>query len=288
MKSILIRKEMVNAINEEKGISDSLATNVRNIYEELVKNIAQNKNNIETQMNGVKYKNGTYKRMDFFGKQLTINYVCYNFINYQCFDFYLKAIPYVCHLSGNNVMDITIYAVSGKILWKTLLNDLTHELTHAFQQNKSKRVFASSKVYRIATQLKDDKSRTKLDNCIGRTIYLSYKFEQDAYFHSLYITLMHCEGLASFDITLKNSDIYKVWETLMDNMEFIKSTNYVPEELQKVGYNYRKLITNCDKAIKNIEWKISRVVNKAKKDFKKAYVVEEKESFGDICRFDKI
>lgn len=65
MKSILIRKEMVNAINEEKGISDSLATNVRNIYEGLVKNIAQNKNNIETQMNGVKYKNGTYKCMDF-------------------------------------------------------------------------------------------------------------------------------------------------------------------------------------------------------------------------------
>lgn len=288
MKSILLSEDIIRAINEEQGISNELMNKINDVYYGLLDDIAQNKNNVITQMNGVKRKDGRYCYDDFFGKPVYVNYVCYNFVNRQCFEYYFPTLPYYCQISANNVADVIVYFVSGRVYGRTLLNDLAHELTHAFHQNKTKKVFASSNVYQTAIKLKDDKSKSKMDRCIGRTIYLSYKFEHDAYFHSLYSNLMSCDTLSSFEPTLLNSDIYRLLEILKENLKIIKNVRYIPTELKSLGYNYGKLIRSCNKAVENIQWKIARVYNKATEDFRRINAVEEKEIFSNPLDFENI
>lgn len=271
-----IDEDLKTVINEEQGVSMELYNKTYEIYNIITSSVTNNKNCNECGIKGVKYKNGSLDYKDFFGNSIIIEYYFYNFINNNVFKNEANKIKRICRIKNKSILQITIFAVSGTILSKITLDDLSHELEHLYQYNKADKIFASSSLYNKAIMVKKKCDRDRYEYCVADAIYISRKFEQDAYFQSLYINLMQCNLLEEFDEVLTHSDIYNALRALKIHLNDIKYFGYIPTIFQNENYSYQKLITDCKNAIKNIQWKMARVYNKAFNDYREKHITDEK------------
>lgn len=284
---IEIDEGLKKIINEEKGISKELQDITYDVYNKLTDIIKSNK--ISTiHSNDVRYKSGEFCYNNFLGRVIKIKYHYYNFISADSFKLKSNKVNYINRTINDNAIEITVYAISGTIQKVNLLEGLVHELEHLYQYNKANKVFSKSDVYVYALKLKDECEKWTLPYCIGDAIYLSRRFEQDAYVNSLYTRLMNCVFPSDFDDTLHSGDIYNALKRLKFYLKEIKSCKTFPTHLQNIGYTHHKFIKECSKAIDNLQRKIARVYNKAKEDFYKENGVEEKEMFGDVGKLDNL
>lgn len=163
----------------------------------------------------------------------------------------------------------------GTILKQKVLDELSHELELLYRYSKANRIFATNQLYANAIEFKRIAKRNTFEYCVADTVYLSRKFEQDAYLQSLYVKLMNCEFLEDFETILMESDIYNALRALKVHLKDIEYFGYLPKQFQIGKYSYKKLVNDCKNAIKNIQWKMAKVYNKAKTDYKKEHCIEE-------------
>jgi hypothetical protein len=266
-------------INEEQGVSMELVEKTYDIYDTLVSSIKTNTNYQPCNINGVRYKVGVFGYDNFFDSSIKIEYLYYNFFDKECFEKNYNSIRHICRVKNDTVLQITILAISGTILKQKALDELSHELEHLYQYTKANRIFATNQMYVNAIEIKRIAKRNTFEYCVADTIYLSRKFEQDAYLQSLYVKLMNCEFLESFETILRESDIYNALRALKTHLKDIECIGCLPKQFQIRKYSYKKLVNDCKNAIKNIQWKMARVYNKAKADYRKEHCIEEKFSY---------
>lgn len=281
---IRIDEDLKRVINEEQGISRELECITYDVYDKIVDDIRQHKVYI-IYSNDIRYRYGEFIYDNFFGKQIKIIYYYYNFTSAESFKLNLKKVNYICQTINDKVVEVTVYANSGTIQEVNLLDSLAHELEHMYQYTKANKVFSEDKVYEYALMLKDKCEKSTLSYCIGDVIYLSRKYEQEAYLNSLYTILMNCDTLSDFETTLYHSEVYEILRLLKFYLSELKPIKTFPTDLQKMGYTHHKFIKECTKAIEYMQWKIARVYNKATNDYRKKNVVEEKELYVSFVKF---
>lgn len=275
----MVDEELKIVINEEQGVSMELYNKTYEIYDFITSSIINNRNYNECEIDGVKYKKDSLIYKDFFGREIAIEYYFYNFLNKKVFKNEVKKIKRVCRVKNKTILQITIFAISGTFLREITLDDLSHELEHLYQYKKANKIFADSELYKMAIIIKNRHHKNSYEYCVADAIYISRKFEQDAYFQSLYMDLMQCNLLEAFNETLGNSDIYNALRALKTHLNDIKYFGFIPSMFQTEKYSYRKLVNDCENAIKNIQWKMARVYNKALNDYRKKYITDEKFSY---------
>lgn len=280
---IRIDEDLKRVIKEEQGISNELDCITYDIYDKIINEIKLNKIQIIF-TNDIRYKVGDFNYDNFFGKTINIKYNYYNFITHEAYKLKFNRINYITR-STKTTLEITIYAICGTLQKLTFLNDLSHELEHIYQYTLADKNFADNDVYEYAIKLKDECAKNTLPYYIGHAIYLSRKYEQDAYANSLYSQLMNCVFLSDFEKTLYNSDAYITLQILKDHLNKIKHYKTFPTDLQKIGYTHHKFVKECIKAIDYMQRKIARVYNKATNDYRKKNGVEEKEIYESFVRF---
>lgn len=277
---VKIDETLRQVINEEQGISMELVAQTYDIYNALISSIKENTEYLPCDIVGAKYKVGECVCKNVFGSTIRIEYHYYNFISKEALHNSYKHIPHICRTKNKSVIQMTVVAVSGAVLKRNTLDDLSHELEHIYQYSKAKRIFADNDIYEMAINIKSRAPKNTYEYCVADAIYISRGFEQDAYFHSLYISLMNCDLLENFEEILANSDIYNALRALKTHLNDIKTIGFLPTLFQVGKYTYKKLINDCTTAINNIQWKMARVYNKAVNDYRGKYITDEKFSYG--------
>ena len=265
-------------INEERGISTELQNLTYDIYDKIADEIKSNKISM-FYSNDIRYKSGEFSYDNFLGRTIKIKYHYYNFISSEAYRLKCDKINYICRAINDYAVEITVYAISGTIQKVNLLESLVHELEHLYQYNKAGKVFSANEVYEYALKLKKECGKWTLPYCIGDAIYLSRRYEQDAYMNGLYTKLMNCEFPSDFDEVFHNSDIYHALKRLKFYLGEIKKCKSFPTRLQSVGYTHHKFVKECTKAIDDIQRKMARTYNKALDDYRKKNPLTEKEFF---------
>ena len=170
---------------------------------------------------------------------------------------------------------ITAYRIGGKIKPDKFMDVAAHEILHAFNVSSSNRdgyirSERNKNIYiRAATEAK--KGKTDLDRCIGYVIYLSNKFEANAFENGLYSYLMSCDLMTPGDEekAMAESMIYKRL-TILKRAEKLISEN--PEEVEKIVNNvYGKSLAWIQRlssaSLRNCRRQIGRALVKFRKDY---------------------
>ena len=176
---------------------------------------------------------------------------------------------------GMRTIVITAYRVGGKINPKKFTEVAAHEILHAFNISSSKKdgyikSERNKNIYVIgATQARNGK--TELDRCIGYVIYLSNKFEANAFENGLYSYLMSCDLMTPGDEekAMTETMMYKRLMILKRANEMIEEDPVAAEKIISETYGktlpwLRKLASS---SLKNCRRQVGRALMKFRKDY---------------------
>ena len=231
----ILRREIVDAINEELSISDNVKWKAKVIAEsisELIRKVAEKE----------KIADGVYKsHFDFSDKFLEKRFFW---------------------------VTINCYGISGSIVFENLCDTVQHELSHVYQAIAgNKRISTFDGIY--------TKARTFLGSSdiglrsIAEVVYFSYCYEQDGFINGLYGELMS-KGVPSPRWSdLKDTGFYS------DLIRFLNAVEYVSENeaalsnvcRKEFGLNIRKVVENGKIAERWIKEKIGKVLIKIRMDY---------------------
>lgn len=252
-------------ITEELGISD-------NVKQTAIYLIGKIKESIRTsKITPINYHGVIHKHNSFsetiFNKKTTIEYDFINYENKELCNLYndeLKKTLKAKNKSISNYMYLYIISIDNYIMPHTLDDTIYHELEHIFQQNMMGKPFSSANLYQLALELKE--SNNVIAKCVGNIIYLSTKYEQDAYINGLY-GLLKAEN--DINYCVKTSDVYQALILLKEYYKTLSSIDRTSNDFVKVmellkpyNINYNKLIKKCNDSINIINRKIARVIAK--------------------------
>lgn len=261
-----IRHEINECINEELSISDDVKNASNRIIYEIELFIKKLKTE-STDIQGVSQKKGQFS-IKVFNKDLKINIFYYNFFDR---DSYNRNYNYIKKINNSAIdtINITILAISGTIDPRTLNDTIYHEMEHIFQKSIIQKYFGGKDLYNHA--INDKKSSNPYSRALGEIVYLTRKFEQDAYINGLYGLLMGDDNDITYIVT--HSDVYKKLLDLQRSYYFILNAN--KEDInfkiaisgyQQFNYSYNRFIKEATKAIKYINNKIGKIIIKSKND----------------------
>ena len=267
----ILRREIVDIINEELSISDNVKWKAKVIAEsisELIRKVAEKE----------KVADGVYKsHFDFSDKFLeknieySVNF--YNFANRDVFN--RESVNLTCG-EGTTVTDgkrffwvtINCYGISGSIVFENLCDTVQHELSHVYQAIAgNKRITTFDGIYA--------KARTFLGSSdiglrsIAEVVYFSYCYEQDGFINGLYAELMS-KGVPSPRWSdLKDTGFYSDLTRFLNAVEYVSGNEAALSGVcrKEFGLNIRKVVENGKIAERRIKEKIGKVLIKIRKDY---------------------
>lgn len=194
-------------IQEELSISQNVLNIASSIIEDIKNGLKQTKGTPLNDNKRIYYRKLKLKNV-ILDKNVYINVDHYNF-----HDSNVKTnsnIDVDTSLSSSgaiNIIQITCYSISGKLVENKLLDSLFHEIEHIYQSIKgSIKLKIPDKLYNIAhNNLYVDDIFIKASAWI---IYYSYNYEQDAFVNGLYGFIKNQGPLPQWE-NLKESDAYK-------------------------------------------------------------------------------
>lgn len=258
-----IRHSINECINEELSISNEVrdASN-RIIYE--IKLFVKKLKTEPTEIQGVSKKEGQFS-IKVLNKDIKINLYYYNFFNRESYNKNYDKIRKI----NNSTINITILAISGTIDPRFVNDTVYHEMEHIFQKSIIQKDFGGKDLYNHA--INDKKSSNPYSKALGEIIYLTRKFEQDAYINGLYGLLMGDDNDITYIVT--HSDVYKKLLDLQRSYDFLlnadkENINFqiAISGYQQFNYGYNRFIREAAKAIKYINNRIGKIIIKSKND----------------------
>jgi len=255
-------EQIVQAVNEELGISDLVTKTANNIFSMIAKD-KKGKPLIGNK------KTGSIKGVNLFGKAIDINYKLY-FVdtNEEA-----KSLP--IKWSGgydddNKALNTTVVYVRDENRYIDYGGTLQHEIEHAYQTSKHGKNLltktSSKKIYNAAHRLTN--SRDYFEQVVGYSVYYANKFERDAHENSYYRVIMDNPSEDPFEI-IKGTSVYK--NLMIINNQLNNDTPYFIQSVENIcmtnfgkHFNWWKNLTK--RMINDYLTKIGKVIVKAKKD----------------------
>lgn len=276
---IINDKDKINVLNdidrmiiEERGIAFEVTEIVNSIGKEIENNINQT-SSLPYNINGITFKKGQ-NTINKFNIDIS---VWWNYYSYSSEDL-MKLYPPKKINSFNKTLKtvyLTIVAINGIINRQDMYESLQHEIQHLFEIEKRGKTYNDTDLYQFATKILAQ-PLTEYETILANIIYLSRKYEQNAYINGLYQFLIKAENLMDLDNLLMDSRIFKglmVLKTYVKKLESIdKNHPLVKSALNR--YNtffhnpYKEILKLGTNAIDEITRKIGRTISKVKDDVK--------------------
>lgn len=177
-------------------------------------------------------------------------------------------------MTSNNGKRITLrfILVRGKPNIMEFYQLIQHEVEHAFELCLRRKPYSNAGNYRIAAHLMHN-CRDKMEWVVARLIYISYRFESNAYANGAYQFLMNSNDyINGFRIAIKKTLLYK-WLKHIDELEsdvrvFIKNGGNIDDYLGCYDKMNEKLLFKLiGRSRKSLARMIGRVIVKAMNDY---------------------
>ena len=173
------------------------------------------------------------------------------------------------------VLNVTAFAVGGKIKIKALEEQLYHECEHIFQMAQTDRTGSEEydKLYDLAISVLSDGKHTEEEEYLARVIYCASNVEQDAFVNELYSRLKNNRGYFKdgFERLLYSSQAYQALYILRDFKYRYNNKNldtYKYNALLTFKKGCKWFLSLSERAERRLYGKIRKVVAKAYKDKK--------------------
>ena len=175
------------------------------------------------------------------------------------------------------IINIFGYRIRKKVHVPKLMEVVSHELLHAFNLQMSKKDgFINNKkevdIYQKSVQNARNKKLSKDETNVAYAIYLSYKFESNAFENGLYNYLMASGDVLTFPgdemSLLTETMYYKRFTKVKNAHNFVKNNIDAAEKIAETyGKNYTWLKKTVEFALKNTRRQIGRAIVRFKNDY---------------------
>lgn len=284
-----LTESIKGAINEELGISDEVTEALHTIIEEL-KNDYKRSFAVPTHIRGVKRRFGAFE-VNVFGEKLIVNWECYDYQNLDRLDDYpINTFGHYIKKSdkqSQQALIIKLLSLSGKLNYHSMYETIRHELHHFYEDVKRgfKRL-PKMDLYNYATRLLHKYPEYDIRHMIGEILYISFDFEQRAFYNGTYEFLKSNIDVAyNFNLKIQQTPMFShllYLNTCIDELKSIGEENWTENELTwdvadilKCDYKitYNKLLKMARKTVKDLSLGIGKAIIKAKDDYNGEYYV---------------
>ena len=283
-------------INEEMSIAGEVTVMVEEIFDILSEEL-KNKKITYAIPEDVIYREGKFN-YECNGIKLTIQWRAYNRPN----RYKNPNIPvsYASFNPSNKIIRIMVNAEDGKIDIRSLRQSLQHELSHAFENFKRrevpyKRIDRYERAYQILTDANNN-GRMTLNLAVAMVIYISYKFEQRAFYNGAYQYMMQ-QGeekdlIFDYDELVVNTKLFKWIGDLTYALLYIGkhegNMKMIYDAIEPYGLQYPQLWKMGHIALDNLKKLAKRLKKKVEKDYRAKYRIHESIEPFDFTNEEKI
>lgn len=271
--------EIVNIINEERGISDIVSNLAFKLKDKII-NAIKDSQSLPINYDEVTFKKGTIEEFNFNNKNITIKWVYYSFATNEVLDKF----PYKIPLSNCNkltkdsyILNITIVAINGNFTLTNVMQTIQHELEHIWETSNMQHSYKNMDLYKYSNQLL--KGRNEYEKAIGLILYLSQKWEQRAYANGVYQYLMNHKYPELSRLNIKETQLYGGLINLKESVKLLRAIKepyqhpFIRSVLIDLKNNFNiqfsQLIEIGEKTINNIIRILGRTLSKVEDDLSK-------------------
>lgn len=205
----------------------------------------------------------------------------WRFSNQPANDKTIQSSSYASFNPKTKVLRITVNAVDWRYDEGKMVESIQHELTHAFENFKRKSVpYKNLGRYQIAyNYLKSNPPTDIIKNeaqAIAIIIYISYNFEQRAFYNGAYRKLMHRgeEFWHDFSNAIQETQFFQ-WQIMLTKAYLYLykkgETMTVIDALKDYGLGYLQILKIAKTARKNLKRMMARLIQKVKSDYAKSH-----------------
>jgi hypothetical protein len=275
---LIVEDRLLSIIKEERGISDTVVQ-----WSKILLSVLQIKIRL-SKSEPISRDYVTFKKGDVLvdlGKvKLPVRWFYYNFMDNATKEKNEDLLSREPNGINRNGLSITIYSVNNIIDTDSFENTIGHELLHLFQTTKSHKIFSNTELYRNENDWKNSSNHYLM--LFGNILYLSNKFEQDAYNHGLYMSMINCKWHDDLFKVLKNDQMYHIIMYLTEAVDELENSKLNKLELETAlnviknyNYTFEKIIRTAKNAIKRFNYILARTYDKAERDWKKEHMISE-------------
>lgn len=286
---ILVESRLYKTLCEEKGISDTVIG-----WSTMIINFLKTKAKLEKSLpisrDYITYKKGSHEI--YLGNfRVPIQWKYYNFMDMATFNKNRDLLIGKSAFLDRNGLNIIFFSVNNQFSIDSLYDSVAHELLHLFQAKQSKKVFSNAELYRKEDEWKN--TDNEFLNDFGHILYLSNRFEQDAFNHGLYVSLISCDTLSDMDEVLRNSNIYGALSDITKRVEKLKNVDnndikFKTALLELEKYmSFDKLLKFGEKTIERFNKMLANTYTKAQKDWEKDNIIESKANYINTTEIEK-
>lgn len=266
-----IKKKLYEVITEELGIADQVDRVSTAILYQIIDKLKEC-DHTELIFDGVKKGTISFKH-DIHGNNALITVYHYNFRDKEVFEQHKEEID--CYdgasmKSGKMCwVNISCYSISGALQKHDAMETIQHEVEHIFQDSKGdKSVFNFNPHYSNAAQY--IYSIDTIKRSLAQCVYLSFRFEQDAYTNGLYGYLKQKGNPIPNWSDIADSDAYMTLMKFENALAYIEE-NKDNEELinecrEKYNMTPQHLINISKKSIKRLYTAFAKVLMKIRNE----------------------
>ena len=282
-----------NLLTEEMCIIRNVQSDTRVIVAKIKLSI-KNTSSSPTSFDMTTYKNGSFQidvTISVDGNVspssiiIKVNWYYFSFSDGQTKKDYITKIPMrTSYNKRMNTLSVVVLAINGIIDNNTLEDSVAHELTHNFQSIlKGGELLNDKTKANYQTANRNFASNSENVRIIASVIYLTYKFEQDAFLNGAYAYILS-EYEKNYDITdaYEKTEAYNSLQSLryyLDIMHDALSNNHVGSVTKhhcKSEYNmsFEKILAIGEKAYSRYSRKLARMYAQALADIRNKNISE--------------
>lgn len=230
-----ISKNLLNIINEERGISKEVQNEANEIYSEIDEFIS----NINFDYSNNKFFTLNYEfDISIFNEVIKTKIILRCFYNYNIYlQLHKKIEDYYYYNNKTKTLCLSIHIIGNKPLHFTFPTKLAHEIRHNLQYKKTNYEYLHPTSY--YANLAKLKNNEPFNKDIQNIIYLSSKYEQQSYGDELYSELKFLSPDSYLDVINKcNSYLaYKTFINSINNIENNKDNKLLIDKINSFGFN---------------------------------------------------
>lgn len=258
------------AINENMTINDEVARLSSYVGLDILKEIPKTKMTRDENNNPIKMGNFT---TELDGINITVNWTARFYWSKNLSKIQNNTAK--CN-PANRSITVFVFVVDNKIDKGSLFESIQHEISHLFEIGRRGKPYRKQGSYDRAYKYlinQENKNYNSIAYMVNAVLYISFTFEQRAYANGAYAKLMNSDDYGNgFENAIKHTKLFDYLLALYYYYPILKtipsSNNQLATELNGHGLDRRKFLRITRVAIIRIEEIISRIMEKAKKDYK--------------------
>lgn len=264
----LVREIVLEMVDEAKGVSSEVEEEARAFTRDLMEIIDEMKYDYNTNPHG---RNVEYLDCNLFGLDITIKLIVHFCENEKIFHEQCKGrVGEYRYDNGKRLLTITVYKVGDTVVNNTMETKLSHEFRHVQQYAMYKKPKGSYLLNPSYYGAVNEIGKGYLETAVGNAIYLSTRFESEAYGEELYNELMISDK--PLEQAFKESNSYQAYQSLINSLRIIvanKDKQNLHDVIKKHGHQYNHIIRKGKNTCGLFRKRLIRAYTQAVEDKKK-------------------